>query len=124
MVWVIRKWVRVRVAVNVFAMKGVADGSVAVTVAVPEMVGVRVTVSVRVTVGVVDLVRVFEGTNPGMVAVRVAANGVFDRTLVGDIVPVGVRVNVVVAVSVGQLPGVAHAVAVRVGTRLAGLVLL
>lgn len=124
MVWVLRKWVRVRVAVNVFAMKGVADGSVAVTVAVPEMVGVRVTVRVRVNVGVVDLVRVFDGTKPGMVAVPVAANGVFDRTLVGDLVAVSVRVNVVVAVGDGQFPGVAQAVAVNVGATLSGLVLL
>ena len=124
MVWVLRKWVRVRVAVNVFAMKGVADGSVAVTVAVLEMVGVRVTVRVRVNVGVVDLVRVFDGTKPGMVAVPVAANGVFDRTLVGDLVAVSVRVNVVVTVGDGQFPGVAQAVAVNVGATLSGLVLL
>ena len=120
----LRKWVRVRVAVNVFAMKGVADGSVAVTVAVLDLVGVVELVGVLVSVVVLDLVRVFEGTNPGMVAVPVAANGVFDRTLVGDFVAVSVRVNVVVAVGDGQLPGVAHAVAVNVGATLSGLVLL
>ena len=111
-------------AVNVFGINAVADGSVAVMVAVLDLVGVFDLVGVRVLVTVADLVRVFEGTNPGIVAVPVVANGVLDLTLVGDIVPVGVRVNVVVAVSVGQLPGVAHAVAVRVGTRIAGLVLL
>jgi len=114
----------VRVAVAVFGIYAVADGSVAVTVAVPETVGVRDTVGVRVTVGVVDLVRVFDGTNPGMVAVPVAASGVLDLTLVGDFVAVVVRVNVVVAVGDGQLLGVAHAVAVNVGTTLCGLVLL
>ena len=113
-----------RVAVKVFAMKGVADGSVAVTVVVLDLVGVVELVGVLVSVVVLDLVRVFEGTNPGMVAVPVAANGVFDRTLVGDLVAVSVRVNVVVAVGDGQLPGVAQAVAVNVGATLSGLVLL
>ena len=120
----LRNGVPVRVAVSVFGINAVADGSVAVMVAVPDLVGVVDMVGVRVLVDVADLVRVLDGTNPGMVAVPVAASGVLDLMLVGDIVPVGVRVNVVVAVSVGQLPGVAHAVAVRVGTRLAGLVLL
>ena len=62
-----------RVAVNVFAMKGVADGSVAVTVVVLDLVGVVELVGVLVSVVVLDLVRVFDGTNPGMVAVPVVA---------------------------------------------------
>jgi hypothetical protein len=93
-------------------------------VAVLDLVGVFDLVGVRVLVTVADLVRVFDGTNPGMVAVPVAANGVLDLTLVGDIVPVGVRVNVVVAVGDGQLLVVAQAVAVNVGATLSGLVLL
>jgi len=112
------------VAVNVFGINAVADGSVAVMVAVLDLVGVFDLVGVRVLVTVADLVRVFDGTNPGMVAVPVAANGVLDLTLVGDIVPVGVRVNVVVAVGDGQLLVVAQAVAVNVGATLSGLVLL